>query len=76
LDNKLFTISPIITSLGPSLLTAANISNERINQSVKSTDKIIRAAQKQSDVGTNRSVKPTKNKTTAKTSSLFQKMLK
>jgi hypothetical protein len=48
-----------MTSLGPSRLTAANISNERINQIVKSTDRTIRAAQKHSDDGINRSVKPT-----------------
>lgn len=40
-----------MTSFGPSRFTAANIFNERINQIAKSTDKIIRAAQKHSVIG-------------------------
>lgn len=73
---RLYTISPIITSLGPNRFKAANMLNERINQNAKSIDKIIRAAQKHSAVGRNRNVKPTKKKIIAKTSNLFQKSLK
>ncbi len=56
--NDLFTISPIITSFGPSCLTAVNIFNVRIYHIAKSTDRVIRAAQKQSGAGINRRIKP------------------
>lgn len=55
---------------------AAKISNERMNQKLRSIERIIRAAQKHSALGRNRSVKPTKNKKMARISNLFQKVLK
>ena len=72
----LITISPIITNFGPSRLTAANISSERIYQSDKSIARITRAAQKQSAIDKKRRIKLEKKSNIASASHLFQNIEK
>ena len=68
----IFTISPIITSLGPSLFAAEKTSSVRIYQIDKSTARTIRAMQKHSFTGKNRRIQAMKNRRIANASNLFQ----
>ena len=67
-----FTISPIITSFGPSLFTAEKTSSERIYHRDKSTARTIRAMQKHSFTGTNRRIQAMRKRKIANASNLFQ----
>ncbi len=71
-----FTISPIITSLGPSLFTAEKTSSVRIYQIDKSTARTIRAPQKHSLKGKNRRIQPMENRRIPNASNLFQNIAK
>lgn len=62
-----FTITWIITSLGPRIFTGQNISSDRMYQNDRETQNTIRAIQKHPLNGTNRNIQPITNRIKDKT---------